>query len=115
MSGNSKTSVSRRELLAKAGAGGAAAALSSGITPVHAVPTARKRKVGANDKVVLGLIGCGGMGAVDMRTLMRKPEVEVAALCDVDDNRIPGDAQAVQEQYNKKPEIYKDFRKMLER
>ncbi len=104
--------MSRREVI---GVGAAAAAALAAIKPVHAEITERKKRVGPNDKIVLGLIGCGGMGAVDMRNLMRKPDVEVAALCDVDDNRIPNDARDVEEKYNRKPTIYKDFRKMLER
>jgi|SRR5579872_367644 len=77
--------------------------------------TRRKAAVAANDKIVLGLIGCGGMGAVDMRTLMEKPEVEVAALCDVDSARMPNDINDVEKKYGKRPGIYSDFRKMLER
>ena len=92
--------ISRREMLSRAGMGAAAAiGLGATILPVHAEPVARKKRVGANDKVVLGLIGCGGMGAQDMRTLMRKPEVSVAALCDVDKNRMSDDITAVTEAY----------------
>ncbi len=116
MATNSSNDISRRELLTRAGtAAVAATTLAANVLPVHAEPTKRNKPVGANDKIVLGLIGCGGMGAQDMRTLMRKPEVEVAALCDVDAKRIPDDAAAVEETYNKKPAIYNDFRKMLER
>jgi predicted dehydrogenase len=46
---------------------------------------------------------------------MGKPGVEVAALCDVDEARIPNDAREVEKKYGRKPEIYKDFRKILER
>ena len=75
----------------------------------------RATPVAANDKIVLGLIGCGGMGAADMRELMNKPEVEVAALCDVDSDRMTNDIKDVEKKYGKKPGIYSDFRKMLER
>ena len=77
--------------------------------------TAPRVRVAANDKIVLGLIGCGGMGAVDMRTLMEKPEIEVAALCDVDSDRMTNDINDVEKKYGKRPGIYSDFRKMLER
>jgi predicted dehydrogenase len=77
--------------------------------------SAVRKRVAANDKIVLGLIGCGGMGAVDMRTLMEKPEIEVAALCDVDSDRMTNDINDVEKKYGKKPGIYSDFRKMLER
>jgi predicted dehydrogenase len=41
--------------------------------------------------------------------------VQVAALCDVDDTRMVGDIRDVTAKYGKKPDLYKDYRKMLER
>jgi len=87
----------------------------AGILPVHAERTSSRRRVGANDKLVIGLVGCGGMGAVDMGKLMEKPEVQVAALCDVDKNRMPNDIKSVTAKYGKAPDLYGDYRKMLER
>lgn len=101
----------RRELLQRASALAVAGTLPAGVMAA----LAPKRTVQANDKIVFGLIGCGGMGASNMRTFMNHPEVEIAALCDVDENRIPGDFKAVSDKYGKKPEIYRDYRKMLER
>jgi predicted dehydrogenase len=107
--------LSRREFIGKAGVGAAAgASLVSGIIPVHAETISKPRRELQNDKVVLGLIGCGGMGSANMRTLMRKPGVEVAALCDVDEARMTEDIKYVQEAYSKKPAIFKDYRKLLE-
>jgi predicted dehydrogenase len=68
-----------------------------------------------NDKVVFGLIGCGGMGAANMRSLMGNDDVDVAAVCDVDTSRIPGDVKTVQDKYGRAPEVFSDYRKMLER
>jgi predicted dehydrogenase len=113
--------LTRKEFLASAGRGavgmglGAAALSALNVLPVHAEPVARKPRLGPNDSVVLGLIGCGGMGAANMRALMGKAGVQVAALCDVDDNRMGGDIKDVTEKYGKKPDLYKDYRKMLER
>ncbi len=79
-------------------------------------PAARKRKNHSpNDKIVIGLIGCGGMGAANMRNLMGFDDVEFAAVCDVDTSRMPGDINKVEEVYGKKPEVFTDYRKMLER
>lgn len=109
--------LTRRELLQRAGTVAAASAL-----PGMALAGGRsaeqpeaKKTVQANDKVVIGLIGCGGMGASNMRNLMGFPDVEVAALCDVDDDRIPNDYMDVTKKYNRKPDVYHDYRKMLER
>jgi len=68
-----------------------------------------------NDKLVIGLIGCGGMGAANMRSLMGFEDVEVAALCDVDDNRVTNDYRDVEKKYGRKPDVYKDYRKILDR
>lgn len=99
----------RRDVLRTAGAVSASA-----MVPSVMASTAPKQ-VGANEKIVIGLIGCGGMGASNMRSLMGHSEIEVAALCDVDTRRIPGDYKTVEDKYNRKPEIYRDYRKMLER
>jgi predicted dehydrogenase len=108
-----KDTISRREALGRAGVIGAG--LAAGVLPVHAEPVNRARTVGANDKLVIALIGCGGMGANDMRQLMDKPEVQVAALCDVDKSRMPADIKSVTAKYGKAPDLYDDYRKMLER
>lgn len=104
--------MSRRELLHRAGtvslAGLATPLIAKAATPV-------KKKSSANDKLVLGLIGCGGMGAANMRNLMNFEDVEVAALCDVDTNRIPNDYQDVTKKYGKSPDVYGDYRHMLDR
>ena len=65
----------------------------------------------ANDKLVIGLVGCGGMGAANMRNLMNFPDVEVAAVCDVDDNRMLGKPTSPmsREKYGRKPAVYKDL------
>lgn len=74
-----------------------------------------RKSTSANDKLVIGLVGCGGMGAANMRNLMEFPDVEVAALCDVDDARVTGDFENVSKKYGRKPDVYKDYRKILDR
>jgi len=109
---HTKGNITRRQLLAKAGTGvlaGAAAPL------LRAAPSPATKRVSANDKVVFGLIGCGGMGAANMRNFMTLPGVDVAAVCDVDSSRMPGDIAEVEKKYGRKPEVFHDYRKMLER
>ncbi len=53
--------------------------------PLEALANA-KRFVSANDKINVAAIGINGMGWSDVRSLMKIPEVNVVALCDVDDN-----------------------------
>ncbi len=102
--------MSRRQMLMGTGA----LALSLGnVGRAFATPSGQKSS--ANDRVVLGLIGCGGMGASNMRNLMRFADIEVAALCDVDSARITGDFNEVEKKYGRKPDVYADYRKILDR
>lgn len=102
--------ITRRTVLKKSATTVAGMTLGS-----HAFATKNPLKSQANDKIVFGLIGCGGMGASNMRTFMNEKDVAVAALCDVDSSRVGGDFKAVSDKYGVRPEVYRDYRQMLER
>lgn len=105
--------MTRREFVGRAAAG---AALAAGVVPsAFSAMQQTKQASSPNDKVVLGLIACGGMGSSNMRTLMAFPDIEVAALCDVDTKRVAGDFAEVEKKYGRKPDVYSDYRKILDR
>ncbi len=62
--------------------GATVTAVGTGLT-LSSQPAATGGVIGANEKVVVGVIGTGGMGRSNMRDFMRMPEVEIAAVCDV--------------------------------
>jgi predicted dehydrogenase len=68
----------------------------------------------ANEKVVVGLIGCNGMGFSDLTAMLKQPNVECGALCDVDRNVLEKRAAEVEKIQGKKPLLYDDFRKLLD-
>lgn len=68
-------------------------------------------RVSANDRVTLGFIGTGGRGQHLMRVALGNPDVQIAAVCDVMDQRLSQAVQIVGG--NAIP--YKDFRRLLER
>jgi len=111
--------ISRRQFCGKAGQGatalGVAASSAFAWLPARAEPAEGRKRRMHNDKITLGVIGCGGMGPVNMYTLMGKPEVEIAALCDVDAAHLHPHAANIAKKYGKKPALYTDFRKLLER
>ncbi len=41
------------------------------------------RILGANDRIGLGVIGCGERGRGDMRIFLKRPDVQVVAVCDI--------------------------------
>ncbi|MBW7891727.1 MAG: Gfo/Idh/MocA family oxidoreductase [Chitinophagaceae bacterium] len=71
--------------------------------------------LGANDRLRIGVIGVGGMGQNHVQEYNALHNVEVAAICDVDENRI---SEVVQKHFVgkglKKPRTYVDLRKLLE-
>ena len=71
--------------------------------------------VGANSKIRVGLIGCGGMGKGDLATFLQVPEVECPVICDVDDAQFVETLKTVEKAGRAKPETVKDFRKILDR
>ncbi|RYG26796.1 Gfo/Idh/MocA family oxidoreductase [bacterium] len=111
---NSNDALSRREVLKRAGTVAAVGALAP-LMPMAEAGTWRGGSQSPNDKLVLGLIGCGGMGSANMQNLMNFDDVEIAALCDVDSSRIPGDFESVEKKYGRRPDVYKDYRRILDR
>jgi len=107
--------ISRRQFLGKT-------ALAASLTPLAAsslifpfVRSARAAEPGANDKVRLGLIGCGGMGQGDLECFFLNPEVDCVVVCDVDDARIAKGLDICNKKRGKKPDTVKDFRRVLDR
>jgi predicted dehydrogenase len=99
----------RRKFLQKAAVAGAA-----GITLPHLVLGAAKqpgpRRIGAGDRIHLGIIGCGGMGLDNLNNCARHPDVVVTAACDV----WPARRDAVVARFKGSCKGYADFREMLQ-
>jgi len=63
--------------------GATAGAVSTGLALSSQTAAGYNRIVGANEKIVVGFVGTGGMGRSNMKDFLKMPEVEVAAVCDV--------------------------------
>lgn len=68
----------------------------------------------ANEKIVVGLVGCLGMGFSNLKAFLKQPNVECGALCDIDQNVLNERSAEVEKLQGKKPLLYADYRKMLE-
>ena len=70
---------------------------------------------GANDRVNVAVIGIRGMGQSHIQAYQKLKDVEVSALCDVDENLF---AERVKKHFTDKglrePKLYKDMRKLFE-
>lgn len=97
----------RRTFLKRTGIGAAVAA-SWALSP------AALRAAGANERFQVGVMGPGGMGSSHLRELVRRPDVRVACVCDVDDQRREAAAALVRDQTGQEVRAVKDVRQMLD-
>jgi len=98
--------VTRREFLKT----GSTAAALSGITFL----TQPERVSGANDRVRVAVVGLHGRGQDHLAGYFPLKNVEVAALCDVDENVLAARLAAIEKRGRPKPQTFFDFRKLLE-
>ena len=73
------------------------------------------RPMGANDRINVALIGCRNMGWGDLNDALLRPEVRCVALCDVDRKILEDRAEELEKRTGVKPDLYGDYRKLLER
>ncbi|HSM06226.1 MAG TPA: Gfo/Idh/MocA family oxidoreductase [Longimicrobiales bacterium] len=80
----------------------AASALAAGATPAFLSAGERprphllapRRRIAANDRIGLAVVGAGGMGVADARTALEVPGVELVAACDLYDGRLAAAREA---------------------
>jgi len=82
------------------------------VATLTAVPG--KKVFGANEKVVIGVMGLGGRGTYLAEKFASRPDAEVAYLCDVDTRRFARARAAVEDVQDKLPKMVQDFRKILD-
>ena len=92
----------RRQFLAQAGMAVAAAGLSP------------RAFAGPNDTVRVAVTGVRGRGLEHVNGLLALPDVEIAAICDVNQNVIEKAMKAIEAKRGKRPAYCQDFRKLVE-
>ena len=70
--------------------------------------------VGPNERIQMGFIGLGGQGTARLEEFMQHDDVDVAALCDVDEDHLNHALAEVEKLRGKKPKGFHDFRQLLE-
>jgi predicted dehydrogenase len=108
-----KRKIPRRDFLKSAGV--AAAGVTLGIPQFISERVLGNETIcGANRRLALGLIGVGGRGGEHLRNMvgrMERGEVDLAAICDVDEKRLAKAAETAGPQ----AQAYRDYRYLLER
>jgi predicted dehydrogenase len=86
-----------------------------GTAAAAATLPASARAAGANGRFVIGMMGTGGRGTwLLQEELLRRKNVEVAYLCDVDADRLGRAAAIVEKATGKRPKTASDFRQILD-
>lgn len=89
------------------------ALLGAGLILTSDLLAAIKGRVAATDKIGVGIIGCKGQGWSNLHALLKVPEVQCVALCDIDQNVLQ-QRKAELDKLNIKPKLYNDYRKLIE-
>jgi len=71
-------------------------------------------KAASQDKIVMGLMGCGGRGSDLAKGFAKRPDVEIAWLADADSRRTGPLADALEKQTGRRPKTTQDFRQILD-
>ena len=98
--------ITRRSFLRSSSAFAATAAslhLTSGV-----------RAQSPNGKFTIGIIGPGGMGTGHLKTFAKTDDVDIAYVCDVDQNRLATAVKNVEAAARKAPKAVGDLRRILE-
>ena len=72
------------------------------------------RVIGANDRVNVAIIGCGGRGRFVLRVMIEDAGANCVCLCDLSDKRLDQMWEFIQPVQPVKPRFEKDYRKVLE-
>ena len=67
-----------------------------------------------NDTIRVATIGLRGRGKDHIKEITAQPNVELVALCDVDKSILEDRGAALEKQTGKKPQLFSDYRKLLE-
>src|SRR6185503_17416260 len=108
--------IDRRRFLGLAAGGLPAVALAKAGSPASA------RAHGANDRIVVGVMGCSrsnngknpGRGSALAMGVAALPGAEVAYVCDVDEKHLEAVTADVAKKQSRAPQAVKDFRRILD-
>jgi predicted dehydrogenase len=82
-----------------------------------AVPAMVRGQASSNDRIRVAVVGLGGRGRVSHCGALRQlaaENVEIAAFCDCDENRMNSAAEEQEKLAGKKPAVFADYRKLLD-
>jgi len=108
-----RSRISRRAFMKQGAAAGAIAAIP---TIIPATALGQSHRPAPGDRIVMACIGVGSQGTGNMTTFLRKQEVQIVAVCDVDRDHLMRAKRTVDTVYgNSDCRTYSDFRELFNR
>jgi predicted dehydrogenase len=107
--------LSRRKFLGKSALAATLAPMAFTNLGSPFIRSARAGEPGPNGKIRLGVIGCGGQGQDDLKTFLPNLEVDCVVIADVNEVKTAKGAEICEAARGKKPDMVKDFRRVLDR
>jgi predicted dehydrogenase len=104
----------RREFLKQAGTVAAVGGAAASIARPTFAQDAKAKVAGANERIVIGVIGPGGQGSNVMHGMIVSKQADVAWVCDVDQKRLEAAAEKVREETGATPKMEKDMRRLVD-
>jgi len=99
----------RRKFIEKSTLAGAGALLAN-----NTMLSAVTRPISPNDKLQIGVIGCNGMGWSNTNSMLKMDDVDLVAICDVDQNVITKRLASYEKLRTNKPTVYSDYRELIQ-
>jgi predicted dehydrogenase len=89
--------------------------VSSGAAAVGATALRRERVLGANERVVLGLVGAGGRGTQVALDFAGRHDAEIGCVCDLHEHRLAAACQRLGDKQGRPPASERELARMLDR
>ena len=104
--------LTRREAITTAANTATATATAAALT--MAMPTTSAAARSANEQIQVAVIGVGGMGRGHVGRLLKRGDVRVTSLCDVDPAHVARSQKLVADATGKTPDGESDFRRLID-
>jgi predicted dehydrogenase len=112
----SKGGLTRRDLLQRSVSSVAASAVLAAPYVVPATALGDDKRAAPSGRITLGVIGIGPRGTYDLKAMLKQPDVQCLAVCDVQASRREAAKKLVDEHYQTKDcATYRDFHELLAR
>src|SRR5262245_18033440 len=106
-SADSRSRLTRRQFLALTG---------TALTLSVFIPRRAWGAAAPSERITMGVLGCGGMGASNTQAFLKNNDCQVVAACDVDKQHLAHVVGIVNKHYqNKDGKGYRDFRELMAR